>query len=106
MDQLQSTAEAIVNEFSSYEEYLDSQITPKDLFYLESEELARQLVELGYRGGELKREEFEQRKKAVENMKSKKTTNNAPKVLASSGKDLSEFPLLKALAGEYLCTVT
>ena len=52
--------------FQSYDDYLDSQITPEDLYYLEDEELARQLVELGYRGsGEtLKREEFEQRKKA------------------------------------------
>jgi len=37
-----------------------------DLYYLEDEELARQLVELGYRGsGEvLKREEFLARKKS------------------------------------------
>ena len=34
----------------SYEEYLDSQITKVDLFYLEDEELARDLIELGYRG--------------------------------------------------------
>lgn len=33
----------------SYEDYLDSQITKTDLFYLEDVELARQLVELGYR---------------------------------------------------------
>ena len=52
--------------FQSYDDYLDSQITAEDLYYLEDEELARHLVELGYRGsGEtLKREEFEQRKKA------------------------------------------
>ncbi len=30
-----------------YEDYLDSQITPTDLFYLEDLELARQLVEMG-----------------------------------------------------------
>ena len=35
---------------SSYEDFLDSQITATDLYYLEDEELARQLVELGYRG--------------------------------------------------------
>ena len=54
----------VVTEYSSYEDFLDSQITATDLYYLEDEELARQLVELGYRGsGEvLKREEFEQRK--------------------------------------------
>ena len=33
--------------FQSYDDYLDSQITPEDLYYLEDEELARQLVELG-----------------------------------------------------------
>ena len=58
----------IVSEFATYEDFLDSQITQQDLFYLEDEELARQLVELGYRGsGEvLKREEFEAKKVALE----------------------------------------
>lgn len=31
----------------SYEEYLDSQISGTDMYYLENIELARQLVELG-----------------------------------------------------------
>ena len=37
------------------------------MFYLEDEDLARQLVELGYRGSgdTLKREEFEARKKVA-----------------------------------------
>lgn len=67
-DDLQSGGDNIVTEFATYEDFLDSQITPLDLYYLEDEELARQLVELGYRGsGEvLKREEFEARKKAAE----------------------------------------
>jgi hypothetical protein len=54
---------------------LDSQISPKDLYYLEDEDLARQLVELGYRGsGEtLKREEFEARKKLAESSRFQKT---------------------------------
>ena len=44
----------IVSSFTTYEDFLDSQITQQDLFYLEDEELGRQLVELGYRGnGEL-----------------------------------------------------
>ena len=44
----------IVSSFATYEDFLDSQITQQDLFYLEDEELGRQLVELGYRGnGEL-----------------------------------------------------
>uniref|UniRef100_A0A8C4XY12 Cilia- and flagella-associated protein 299 n=2 Tax=Gopherus TaxID=38771 RepID=A0A8C4XY12_9SAUR len=58
----------VITQFNSYEDYLDSQITTQDLFYLENEEMARQLVELGFRGsGEvLKREEFETRKAAAE----------------------------------------
>ena len=40
----------IVEQFDTYEDYLDSQLTDTDLFYLEDEEMARQLVELGYRG--------------------------------------------------------
>lgn len=60
--------------------------------------MARQLVELGYRGsGEpLKREEFESRKKAAESFRlSKRMTTN---VLASYGKDFTDYPFLKALA--------
>lgn len=40
----------IVERFETYEEYLDSQLTANDMGYLEDEEMARQLVELGYRG--------------------------------------------------------
>ena len=32
------------------QQYLDSQISPMDIYYLEDQDLARQLVELGYRG--------------------------------------------------------
>ncbi|KAJ3177203.1 hypothetical protein HDU85_005981 [Gaertneriomyces sp. JEL0708] len=87
-----------VAEFATYEDYLDSQITPLDLYYLEDKELARQLVELGYRGsGEpLKREEFESRKKAAENFRLSKRL--ATKVLASHGKVLDKQPFLRALA--------
>ena len=74
--------DGIVGEFATYEDYLDSQISPTDLYYLEDEDLARQLVELGYRGsGEtLKREEFEARKKAVEQARQNKL-RAAPKAL-------------------------
>lgn len=65
-------SEVVATDYNTYEDYLDSQITPTDLYYLEDKELARQLVELGYRGtGEpLKREEFESRKKAAESARS------------------------------------
>uniref|UniRef100_A0A8C2DM41 Cilia- and flagella-associated protein 299 n=1 Tax=Cyprinus carpio TaxID=7962 RepID=A0A8C2DM41_CYPCA len=55
-----------VEEFRTYEDFLDSQIKPLDLFYLEDQELARQLVELGHKGSSLEREEFETRKAAAE----------------------------------------
>ncbi|GAB1610689.1 cilia- and flagella-associated protein 299-like [Argonauta hians] len=89
--------EAIVAEFNTYEDFLDSQITPLDLYYLEDEELARQLVELGYRGsGEvLKREEFEARKSAAE--ASRLSKHRQKKILLSAGKDLKD-PLMRELA--------
>eukprot|EP00297_Palpitomonas_bilix_P000928 CAMPEP_0113895448 /NCGR_PEP_ID=MMETSP0780_2-20120614/17369_1 /TAXON_ID=652834 /ORGANISM="Palpitomonas bilix" /LENGTH=238 /DNA_ID=CAMNT_0000886281 /DNA_START=27 /DNA_END=744 /DNA_ORIENTATION=+ /assembly_acc=CAM_ASM_000599 len=94
-----TVSDSVVNEFKTYEDYLDSQITPLDLYYLEDEDLARQLVELGYRGsGEtLKREEFEAKKKAIENARLSKM-RNASRQLASAGKELEGLPLLQALA--------
>ncbi|XP_065910110.1 cilia- and flagella-associated protein 299-like isoform X2 [Dysidea avara] len=94
----QQVSDNIVSEFGTYQEFLDSQITRKDLFYLEDEELARQLVELGYRGsGEvLKRDEFEQRKQIAE--ASKLSRREQKTVLASAGKDLKGSVFLEALA--------
>ncbi|XP_072109235.1 cilia- and flagella-associated protein 299 [Mobula birostris] len=84
----------IVSEFETYESFLDSQITSLDMYYLEDEELARQLVELGYRGsGEvLKREEFEKRKATAEAARIAKKSQK--KVLASAGKELKDNFLL------------
>jgi len=50
--------------FATYEDYLDKQIDDTDLFYLEDQELARQLIELTFHGkGEtLTHEQFMQRK--------------------------------------------
>ncbi|KAM3940357.1 cilia- and flagella-associated protein 299 [Leptodactylus fuscus] len=89
--------DGIITQFSTYEDFLDSQITSLDLFYLEDEELARQLVELGYRGsGELlKREEFEARKAAAEASRLSQRTQQ--KILSSAGKELKDN-FLKALA--------
>ncbi|XP_072449646.1 cilia- and flagella-associated protein 299 isoform X1 [Chiloscyllium punctatum] len=85
-----ASVDNIVNEFETYESFLDSQVTSLDLYYLEDEELARQLVELGYRGsGEvLKREEFEMRKAAAEAARIAKKSQK--KILASAGKDLKD----------------
>ena len=76
----------IVNSFATYEDFLDSQITQQDLFYLEDEELGRQLVELGYRGnGELlKRSEFEAKKAELEALRLSKRSQQ--KQLCSAGK--------------------
>ncbi|KAI8471755.1 MAG: hypothetical protein J3K34DRAFT_367710 [Monoraphidium minutum] len=89
----------IAEEFETYEDYLDSQITGTDMYYLENIELARHLVELGIRGnGEvIKREEFEQRKAAAEAVRQARL-NGRPKKLANQGKDLEGCPLLQALA--------
>ena len=89
----------VADEFATYEDYLDSQISATDLYYLEDEDLARQLVELGYRGsGEtLKREEFEARKKAAEQARMNKL-RQTPKALASANKDVTGFPFLASLA--------
>ncbi|XP_064383122.1 cilia- and flagella-associated protein 299-like [Halichondria panicea] len=93
-----SAADTIVTEYATYEDYLDSQITPTDLFYLEDEELARQLVELGYRGsGEvLKREDFELRKEAA--AASKLARRDQLRVLCNAGKDLQGSVFLEGLA--------
>ncbi|XP_076782550.1 cilia- and flagella-associated protein 299 isoform X2 [Arvicanthis niloticus] len=87
----------IVTQFNTYEDFLDSQITTVDLYYLEDESLARQLVELGYRGtGEIvKREDFEARKAAIDIARQAERTQK--KTLTSTGKELHDN-FLKALA--------
>ncbi|XP_015219600.1 cilia- and flagella-associated protein 299 [Lepisosteus oculatus] len=96
-DNAAAALDNIVTEFHTYEDFLDSQITSLDLYYLEDEELARQLVELGYRGsGEvLKREEFDARKAAAE--ASRLFKRSQQKTLASAGRELKDN-FLKALA--------
>ncbi|CAD5112863.1 DgyrCDS2075 [Dimorphilus gyrociliatus] len=96
-EEVQGGSDNIATEYGTYEEFLDSQITSLDLYYLEDEELARQLVELGYRGsGEvLKREEFEARKAAAE--ASRVSKRSQQKTLASSGKEIKD-PFLRSLA--------
>lgn len=93
-----NSLDSTILEFNTYEDYLDSQITPVDLYYLEDKELARQLVELGYRGtGEpLKREDFEARKRTAKTLSMNQRL--ALRTVASQGKDLSGSPFLQALA--------
>lgn len=107
---------SVATDFSCYEDYLDDQIKEKDVFYLQVRhgavsirwmfkkrmqdiKLARALVELGYRGrgDTLKRTEFQARKQQLEQSKLpvQKSGNMS---LCCLGKDVSSFPLLKALA--------
>ncbi|GAB5371659.1 hypothetical protein AAMO2058_001599000 [Amorphochlora amoebiformis] len=88
-----------VDKFETYEDYLDSQISKKDMYYLSDQTLARQLVELGYRGtGEaFKREEFERRKREIEELRRNALSKNT-QILTSEGKNLKAYPLLWALA--------
>ena len=62
-----------LNNFETYEEYLDDHMSSEDLFFLEDKELARQLIEIGYHGkGEiLSREDFKAKKEELSNYKSK-----------------------------------
>jgi len=85
--------------FASYEEYLLSLVRADDVRFLEDEALARDLVELGARGGVepvIRRAEFAQRKQADAEKHLQKDA--IPRPLAGAGKDLSGRPLLAALA--------
>ncbi|EKG02427.1 hypothetical protein TCSYLVIO_006547 [Trypanosoma cruzi] len=86
-----------VLDFGSYEEYLDQQVTPEDLFYLGNQDAARQIVELGYKGKDfLSREEFEAAcQLALEGPSRREETVD---VICSAGKKLDDAPLLSALA--------
>ena len=88
----------IVERFETYEDYLDSQLTSNDMNYLEDEEMARQLVELGYRGlgDTIRREDFESRKKLLLERSTQK--HIVPRKLASLDKDLSSSAFLQVTA--------
>ena len=60
-----------LEKYDTYEKYLDDQMDEKDLFYLEDNELARQLIEVGFHGkGEvLTRQQFENKKQAYQDAK-------------------------------------
>lgn len=53
--------------FQTYEDYLESLITPRDLYHLRSKSIARQIIELGYHTeGTLDRESFYEHVKLTE----------------------------------------
>ena len=88
-----------LEEFKTYEEYLTSFITDTDRYYLEDEDLCRNLIELGVhsRGDIYTREDFTCKKETNERVRIAREIN-APKVLSSANKDLTGFPFLQALA--------
>jgi len=82
--------------FPTYRDYLDSYCTPKDYYYLENEDTARAIAELGFRstGEVLSSDLFIQARKlaAFKNEQSKRAS-----LTASAGVKISS-PFLKALA--------
>lgn len=84
-------------DFKSYEDYLDQQVTGEDLFYLEDQDAARKIVELGYKGKDfLSREEFEAARQLalVGPQKRKESTE----LVCSAGANFEEGSFLSALA--------
>ena len=86
-----------VLDFATYEDYLDQQVTSEDLFFLEDQDAARKIVELGYTGKDvLSREEFEAAQQLARTGPMKRP--ESAEVICSAGKDVSDSPLLAALA--------
>ena len=86
-----------LRDYKEYEDYLDDQMSEEDKFYLEDKELARKLIEVGYHGkGEiLTREQFNQRKEAIE-LAIKQKDAKQVKALSHAGVSI-ESNFLKAL---------
>jgi ADP-glucose pyrophosphorylase len=88
-----------LDQYPNYEAYLDAHIKDTELFYLEDIELARKLTAVGFQsqGEFLYREEFEAKKKEIEE-KIKAKNSNQPKSLASAGCHISDNRFLLELA--------
>lgn len=74
-------------------------MTPEDLFYLEDQELARQLIEVGYHGKSeiLTRQQFQQRKAAYQEAKKNRQAAQV-KALSHVGCPIEGNPFMQALA--------
>ncbi|CAF1279853.1 unnamed protein product [Adineta ricciae] len=68
IDDDQNAMADFVTEFNTYEAFLDSQISEIDQYYLQDTDIAREFVELGYRGvGQgISRKDFQERKHRAE----------------------------------------
>lgn len=92
-----------LDDYKTYEEYLTSHVTKEDLYYLEDMELARQLKELGYHAKTeiMSREQFEAKKKAIEEARSNRNKDKAKRLAHIDVEDpekIERCPFLKALA--------
>ena len=80
----------VVDLYETYEEYLNVFITEDDMLYLGEEEIARLIVELGYRSsGTLSREKFFQTKaelSAARNINSKQDAESGGNILGTKRK--------------------
>jgi len=88
-----------LDNYATYEDYLDAQRTDEDLFYLEDTELVRQLYEVGCHGKTelLMRPQFEERKKAA--VKARKNQQQAQvKTLTHASYPYNGNAFLEALA--------
>ena len=88
-----------LDNFETYEQYLDEHITEEDKMYLGDIELARQLKEQGYHSKTeiLTREQFYEKKRAIEEAKLN-LNKDKTKSLASTVPNRKRDPLLDLLA--------
>jgi hypothetical protein len=87
-----------ISAFDTYDEFLDSQITELDLFYVQDVYIARKLVQYGLRGnGEvISKKDYTKRKTAIEKLKSYKIEQlNATNSYDFSRTDSIEYHLAK-----------
>ncbi|CAD2214499.1 hypothetical protein AGDE_03653 [Angomonas deanei] len=84
-------------DYESYEEYLDQQVSTEDMFYLDDQDAARRIVELGYKGKDLlSREEFEAARQLA--LAGPLKRRESAELICSAGLTFPEGSLLEALA--------
>ena len=102
-----TVAKNISSHYATYEDYLDTLITPQDMYYLENQDLARHIVELANLNkgkNMLTRQQFEDSKKKnadalnTQTLASIRKNKKKKERMSSYGQNLTDFPLLKALA--------
>jgi len=90
-----------LEDFKTYEDYLNNFIDEKDRMYLEDMDIARQLIELGIHSKTqtLKKEQFEAKKKAIEEAKRNQNKDKTRKLTHKNAQTFYEHDeFLEALA--------